>query len=73
MGKIFDRERLTHNQCYKWGSRMSVNIRIMKEFLMPCIYGTCLKQLINWTIAVKQKYSKRQIMASKIDFKLAFR
>ncbi len=71
-GKIIDNERLTHNQSYKWGSEMSVNSRTMKEFWMPCIYGTCLKWLINWTIIARKKYPNKQIMVSKIDFKSAF-
>jgi hypothetical protein len=74
MGKIIDRERLTHNQSYKWSSlRTSVNSRIAKEALMPCMYGTCLQRLINRTIPTRRKYPGRRIMASKIDFKPAFR
>ncbi len=71
-GKIIDKERLTHNQSYKWGSGTSVNSRTIKEFPMPCVYGTCLKQLINWTVATRRKYPNKRIMASKIDFKSAF-
>ena len=52
---------------------MSVNSRIIKELLMPCMYGTCLRRLINWTVATRRKYPGNQIMASKIDFKSAFR
>jgi hypothetical protein len=57
MGKIFDKERLTHDQSYKW-SRLGalVNSRIIKELLMLCMYGTCLQRLINWTIAARRKY-----------------
>ncbi len=39
---------------------------------MSCVYGTCLKQLINWTVAARRKYPNKQIMASKIIFKSAF-
>ncbi len=72
-GKIIDKERLTHDQSYKWsGSGTSVNSRIIKETLMPCMYGTCLKRIINWTVAARIKYPGRRIFASKIDFKSAF-
>ncbi len=55
MGKIVNKERLTHDQSHKWGgSGMSVNSRTIKELLMPCMYGTCLKRLINWTIAARR-------------------
>ena len=72
-GKIIDKERLTHDQSYKWhGSGTSVNSRVAKETLMPCMYGSCLRRLINWTVAARRKYPRRRIMASKIDFKSAF-
>jgi hypothetical protein len=74
MGKIIDKERLTHDQSYKWrGSGTSGNSKTIKELLMPCVYDTCLRRLINWTIAARRKYPNRQIMASKINFKSAFR
>ncbi len=38
------------------------------------MYGTCLKRIINWTVAARRnKYPGRRIFASKIDFKSAFR
>lgn len=73
-GKIIDKERLTHDQSYRWsGSGTSVNSRVMKEELMPCMYGMCLRRLINWTVAARRKYPGHRIFASKIDFKSAFR
>jgi hypothetical protein len=69
--KTINKERLT--QSYKWGrSGTLVNSRTIKELLMPCIYSTCLKWLINWTITARRKYPNRRIMASKINFKSAF-
>ena len=51
-GKIIDKERLTHDQSYKWsGSGTLVNSRTIKELLMPCVYSTCLRRLVNWTVA----------------------
>ncbi len=70
--KIMDKKRLTHNQSYKWGSGMSVNSGTIKELLMLCIYGTCLKRLINWTIAARRIYPNKWIMVNKIDFESAF-
>jgi hypothetical protein len=71
--KIINKERLTHDQSSKW-SRLetSVNSRIAKELLMPCMYSTCLRRLINWTIAARRKYPGRRIIANKIDYKSAF-
>jgi hypothetical protein len=68
-GKIIDKERLTHNQSYKWaGAGTSVNSRVIFKKLLPCLYGSCLRRLINWTITARRKYPNRCILASKIDF-----
>jgi hypothetical protein len=34
-GKIIVKDRLTHDQSYKWGSETSVNSRVRKEELLP--------------------------------------
>jgi hypothetical protein len=54
---------MTKDQRYKWGSGTSVKSRIIKELLMSCVYGS----------AARRKHPNRQLMASKIHFKLAFR
>jgi hypothetical protein len=41
-GRIIDKKQLTHDQSHKWGSNTSVSNRILEEFLMPCICGSCL-------------------------------
>ncbi len=71
-GRIIDKKWLTHDQSHKWGSNTSVNNRIMKEFLMPCIYGSCLQRLINWMVTARRKFPSKRIMAGKIDFISAF-
>ena len=35
-GRIVKKDRLTHNQSYKWGSGTSVNSRVDKDDLLPC-------------------------------------
>ena len=72
-GRIMERDRLTHNQSYKWGSGTSVNSRVDKGPLLPCMFGACLKRLINWTVAARRKYPDTRILASKIDYKSAYR
>jgi hypothetical protein len=40
MGWIVPKNRLTHDQSYKWkSSSTSVNSRVRKEDLLPCYYG----------------------------------
>ena len=70
-GRIVEKDRLTHNQSYKWGSVTSVNSRVEKDNLPPCRFGACLKRLMNWTVAARNKFPGKKIISSKIDYKLA--
>ena len=72
-GEIVPKERLTHDQSYKWGSGTSVNSRTKEEDLLPCIFGHALRRFINKVVAMRLKYPNCRILCSKIDFKSAFR
>ena len=52
-GRIVEKDRLTHNQSYKWVSVTLVNSRVDKDNLLSSRFGACLKRFMNWTIAVK--------------------
>jgi hypothetical protein len=48
MGRIVSKDRLTHDQSYKWSySGTSVNSRVDKGELLPCIYGGAIRRLVN--------------------------
>ena len=73
-GKIVEKMRLTHDQSYVFGgSKTSVNSRTRKDELLPCMYGACLRRLINWAIAARRRFPGVPIYASKVDFKSAYR
>ncbi len=73
-GRIIEKMRLTHDQSYVFdGSKTSVNSRVRKDELQPCMYGACLRRLINWVIAARRRFPGVPIYASKIDFKSAYR
>jgi hypothetical protein len=73
-GRIIEKERLTHDQSFKFGgSGTSVNSRVRTEELMPCMYGACLRRLVNWACAARRKYPNTAIYASKVDVKSAYR
>jgi hypothetical protein len=38
-GRIILKDRQTHNQSFKWSSCTSVNSRVKKEELLPCMFG----------------------------------
>ena len=72
-GRIVPKDRLTHDQSWKWSSGTSVNSRVQKDALQACRYGFCIRRLINWALAARRKYPNRRILAAKIDYKSAYR
>jgi hypothetical protein len=73
LGRIIPKDRLTHNQSWKWSLGTSVNSRVLKELPQECRYGYCIHRLINWAGAARRKYPGQQILASTIDYKSAYR
>jgi hypothetical protein len=71
-GQIIQKDRLTHDQIWKWSSGTSVNSRVQKELLQACRYSFCIRRLINWAFAARRKYPGQQILATKIDYKSAY-
>ena len=55
-GRIIEKDRLTHDQCYKRGFETSVNRRVDKDLLLPFKFGASLKRLMNWAVAARKKY-----------------
>ena len=72
-GRILKKDRLTHDQSYNWVSGKSVNRRVDKDDLLPCRFGACLKILMRWTVAARNKFPGMKILSSKIKYKLAYR
>jgi hypothetical protein len=72
-GRIVEKDRLTHDQSYKWSSGTSVNSRVDKSKLLPCMFGATIRRVANLAVALRRKYPNLPIVASKIDFKSAYR
>ncbi len=72
LGLIVPKNRLTHNQSWKWSSGTSVNSWVKKELLQSCKYGFCFCRLIIWLIAAWWKYPGQRILATNIDYKSAY-
>jgi hypothetical protein len=72
-GENIPKDRLTHDQSWKWQSKTSVNSRVEKEKLMPCYFGRAIKRLINWAVAVRRNYPNKRILATKLDIKAVYR
>jgi hypothetical protein len=71
-GRIIPKDCRTHNQSFKWSSGTSVNSHVKTEELLPCMFGACIKQIINWVVPTRRLFPNVPILASKIDFKSAF-
>jgi len=41
-GRVVPKDRLTHDQSWKWGSGTSINSRVHKEFLQQTGYSFCI-------------------------------
>ena len=72
-GRIVDKDRLTHDQSYDWSVGSSVNSRVDKTQLLPCMFGACIKRLANWAVAARKEFPNRRILATKVDYKSAYR
>ncbi len=72
-GRIVPKDRQTHNQSFKWSSGTSVNSHVKTEELLPCLFGACIKRIVNWVITARRLFPNVPILAFKIDFKSAFR
>ena len=72
-GEIIPKNRLTHDQSWKWQSGTSVNSRVIKDELMPCYFGRALRRLINWVVAAQKLYPNKRMLATKLDVKAAYR
>ncbi len=69
-----EKDRLTHDQSFKWTtSGTSLNSHTDTDLLQQCKFGKCLTRLINWTVAARRKYPNQRIMAKKEDIKSAYR
>ena len=75
LGQIVGKNRLTHDQsfCFKDGSGTSVNTRVIKTELLPCMFGACVRRQVNWYVAARRKFPGVRLPMTKVDWKSAFK
>jgi hypothetical protein len=71
-GEIIPKNRLTHDQSWKWQPGTSANSRVDTDKLMPCYFGRAMGRLINWVVAARKLYPNKGILATKLDVKAAY-
>ena len=74
-GNTIPKFPLTHDQSFKFvhGSNTSLNSQLRREELHPCYFGWVIRRLINWVVAARRKHPGTRIIATKVDFKSAYR
>ena len=68
-----EKDQLTYNQSYKWLSGTSIDSLVNAEELFLCMLGACIKRIVNWAVSACREHPHTPILASKFDFKPAFR
>ncbi len=71
-GRIVPKDCLTHDQSFEWSSGTSVNKRVITKELLPCMFGSCIRPIVNWAVTARRLYPNLPILAPKINFKSAF-
>jgi len=72
-GATIPKYRMTHDQTFPGPSGKSVNLRIDKSKLPPCVYGHVLKRLTHYIVDQRAKHPDKRILLGKYDLKAAYR
>jgi hypothetical protein len=74
-GEIVDKLRVTHDQSFNpvKGTRRSVNDRVHRDLLTPCMFGRALLRHIHQIVALRRRHPTTVILQSKVDWKSAYR
>ena len=73
-GSFQEKLRVTHDLSFPGAfSGESVNSRVQKENLEPCMFGHTFLRVIHQIVHLRQKYPKKIVWIRKEDFKSAYR
>jgi hypothetical protein len=73
-GQFVSKLRVTHDLSFAQAvSGQSVNSRVIKEELEPCMFGHTLLRLVHHIVHLRAKYPNKKIWLRKEDFKSAYR
>jgi hypothetical protein len=73
-GEIIDKLLVTHDQSFNpvKGSLRSVNDRVDRAMLTPCMFGRSLLRHIHQIVALRHRHPTEIILQSKVDWKSAY-
>jgi hypothetical protein len=71
-GERIPKFRMTHDQTFPGPSGLSVNLRVNKELLPPCMYSHVLKRIIHYIVHIRQRHPLTKIFLCKFDLDAAY-
>ena len=73
-GNFIPKLRVTHDLSFPGAvSGQSVNSRVIKDDLEPCMFGHALLRIVHHIVHLRNKYPNKIIWLRKEDFKSAYR
>ena len=73
-GDFVNKKRITHDLSFPGAvSDESVNSRVIKDNLEPCMFGHTLLRVIHYIVNLRARHPRKKIWLRKEDFKSAYR
>jgi hypothetical protein len=72
-GEVISKDRLTHDQAFKFGPETSLNNRMRMNEVNPVVFGWCLSRLLHYIVDLRRRHPHTKIFLMKTDWNRAFR
>jgi len=72
-GERIPKYRITHDQSFPGPSGHSVNSRVIRESLPPCMYSFVLSRTIHYIMNLRRRYPSTRIFLYKFDLDTAYK
>ena len=73
-GEFAAKLRVTHDLSFPGAHSLeSINSRVIKDSLEPCMFGHALIRIIHYIVNIRSRYPSKKIWIRKEDFKSAYR
>jgi len=71
-GECIHEFRMTHDQTFSGPSGKSVNLRVIKEDLPPCMYSFVLSRILHYIVDLRYRHPQTKIFLCKFDIDSAY-
>ena len=71
-GERIPKLRMTHDQTFPRPSGKSVNLRVIKEELPPCMYRFVLSRILHYIVDLQYRHPRTKIFLCKFDIDAAY-